>query len=176
MGAGIPVPSVFGLSKLSKIFKLFYWPKVVVTSELSGETTTMIRISIIYLLLVSLATPLNSGATAWMSLHMGAHGESRALPNDVVSTGHHASQYDAHRLAGHPDPTEPPPHNHDPQDNGHNEADCEAQCLACANHSSSSAPLSPFCESRNKTRDDASFLAQPLARSADLLLRPPILA
>lgn len=68
----------------------------------------MIRLSIIYLLLVSLATPLNSGATAWMSLHMGAHGESRALPNDRVSTGHHASQYDAHRLAGHPDPTEPP--------------------------------------------------------------------
>lgn len=76
----------------------------------------MIRLSIIYLLLVSLATPLNSGATAWMSLHMGAHGESRALPNDGVSTGHHASQYDAHRLAGHPDPTEPPLIN-DPQDN-----------------------------------------------------------
>ena len=136
----------------------------------------VIRSSIIYLLLVSLAAPLNSGATAWMSLHMSEHGESRALPNDIISAGHHDYLYDAHGLAGHPDPIEPPPHNHDPQDSGHNEADCEAQCLSCANHSSSLAPLSPFCESRNKTRVDASFLAQPLARSADLLLRPPILA
>jgi len=131
----------------------------------------MSRSAMIYVLLISLASPLNSGAAAWMSLDMSKHGDSRAMPNVMASAGHHAASFDAHR---HPDPLAPPQH-HTPHGNGHTEADCKAECLSCTNHSSSLAPLSHFCESQNKARVNTSSLAHPLTRFADLLLRPPIL-
>ena len=57
----------------------------------------MNRTAIIYLLLLSLMAPLNSGAAAWMSLSMSDQGESYAVKGSITAGGLETSPSDDHR-------------------------------------------------------------------------------
>ena len=61
----------------------------------------MSRIAIIYLLLLSLMAPLNSGAAAWMSLSMSEQGESYAVQGSMTADGLETSPSDDHRHTDH---------------------------------------------------------------------------
>ena len=166
----------------------------------------MSRTAIIYLLLLSLMAPLNSGAVVWMSLSMSEQGESYAVQGSMTADGNQASSSDDHRHAEHSMrgdglPNAQPQgsdhshdkhysaHSHDMQSaenphdqhgasqlhDTHSEADCESECLSCANHCTTLALLSQSCDSKSKNRVLTSSLAHPLSSLAELLLRPPIL-
>ena len=60
----------------------------------------MIREPIVFLLVISLVAPLNSGAAAWMSLSMSEQGESYAVKGSMTADGLETLTSDDHR---HPD-------------------------------------------------------------------------
>ena len=61
----------------------------------------MISRSIVYLLLLSLMAPLNSGAAAWMSVSMSEQGESHAMRGSRTAGSNQASSSDDHWHADH---------------------------------------------------------------------------
>ena len=179
---------------------------IVVIAKQWCETGIVLIRSIVYLLLLSLMAPLNSGAAAWMSVSMGEQGESHSMRGSRTAGGSQDSSSDDHWHADHSMPGDGLPnaqrqgsdhshdghysaHSHDLQSDEnpldkhgasqlhdtHSEADCESECLSCANHCSTLALLSQSCDSESKNRAIASSLAHPLVGLAELLLRPPIL-
>ena len=156
----------------------------------------MVRVSIVFLLLLSLVAPLNSGAAAWMSLSMSAQGEANQASSDDHRHADHSMHADCH-----PQPHGSAPahdgheaahsyemhgdgnaHDHhgtaqlrDTHIDGHSEADCESECLSCTNHCSSLAILSQPNESENGSMAFASSPSNCLSSLAEKLLRPPIL-
>ena len=137
---------------------------------------TMSKIRIVYLILLSLSAPHNAGAAAWMSLSMSEHGDSRAMQGGMASNAYHATARGTNIHSYHNDQSESAAHPRGPQDVEHNKQDCESECLSCANHCSSLALLSNYCESQSKNRVNTPSLTHPLSRFAEPLLRPPILA
>ena len=128
-----------------------------------------------YLLLLSLMAPLNSGAAAWMSVSMSEQGESHAMRGSRTAGSNQASSSDDHSHDMQSDKNPHDQHGASQLHDTHTEADCESECLSCTNHCTTLALLSQFCDSESKNRALASSLAHPLSSLAELILRPPIL-
>ena len=81
----------------------------------------MIRRSIVFLLLLSLVAPLNSGAAAWMSLSMSEQGEANHASTDDQRHADHPMHGDGHAHGQHADghPHNPQPHGSAPAHDGH---------------------------------------------------------
>lgn len=159
----------------------------------------MARGSIVFLLLLSLVAPLNSGAAAWMSLSMSEQGEANQASSDDHRHADHSMHADCHPHNPQPHGSAPAhdgheaahsyemhgdgnAHDHhgtaqlrDTHIDGHSEADCESECLSCTNHCSSLALLSQPNESENGSLALASPPSHCLSSLAEKLLRPPIL-
>lgn len=136
--------------------------------------SSVFRLTIHYLVLLSLVAPFNSGAAEWMSLSMSENGELRAMLSVMASSGHHATTPDIHRHSDHADQSEPIAHQHEPQGDGHSEQDCESECLSCSNHCSNLALPGRRYESQITGRLYGSSHVYYLSRFVDPLLRPPI--
>lgn len=156
----------------------------------------MVRRSVVFLLLLSLVAPLNSGAAAWMSLSMSEQGEANQASSDdhrhadhphnpqpYGSAHAHDGRGDRHKAAHSPemhgDGNAHDYHGaaqlHESHSDGHSEADCESECLSCTNHCYSLALLSQPNESENGNLAFASSPSHCLVSLAERLLRPPIL-
>ena len=81
----------------------------------------MIRRSIVFLLLLSLVAPLNSGAAAWMSLSMSEQGEANHASTDDHRHADHPMHGDGHAHGQHADGHlhNPQPHGSSPAHDGH---------------------------------------------------------
>jgi hypothetical protein len=81
----------------------------------------MIRRSIVFLLLLSLVAPLNSGAAAWMSLSMSEQGEANQASTDDHRHADHPMHGDGHAHEQHADghPHNPQPHGSAPAHEEH---------------------------------------------------------
>jgi hypothetical protein len=81
----------------------------------------MIRRAIVFLLLLSLVAPLNSGAAAWMSLSMSEQGEANQASTDDHRHADHPMHGDGHAHDQHADghPHNPQPHGSAPAHDGH---------------------------------------------------------
>lgn len=84
----------------------------------------MTRKSIVFLLLLSLVAPLNSGAAAWMSLSMSDQGEANQASSDDHRHADHPMHGDEHVHGQHADchPHNPQPHGSAPAHDGHEAA------------------------------------------------------
>ena len=84
----------------------------------------MTRRSIVFLLLLSLVAPLNSGAAAWMSLSMSEQGEANQASSDDHRHADHPIHGDGHAHGQHADghPHHPQPHAQDGHGDGHEAA------------------------------------------------------
>ena len=107
---------------------------------------------------------------------MSENGELRAMLSVMASSGHHAMTPDINRHSDHVDQIEPIAHQHEHQDDGHSEQDCESECLSCSNHCSNLALPGRRYESQITGRLYASSMVYYLSRFVDPLLRPPISA
>ena len=82
----------------------------------------MVHRSVVFLLLLSLVAPLNSGAAAWMSLSMSEQGEANQASTDDHRHADHPMHGDGHAHDQHADghPHNPQPHGSAPaHDDGH---------------------------------------------------------
>lgn len=81
----------------------------------------MVHRSVVFLLLLSLVAPLNSGAAAWMSLSMSEQGEANQASTDDHRHADHPMHGDGHAHDQHADghPHNPQPHGSAPAHDGH---------------------------------------------------------
>jgi len=81
----------------------------------------MVRRFVVFLLLLSLVAPLNSGAAAWMSLSMSEQGEANQASTDDHRHADHPMHGDGHAHDQHADghPHNPQPHGSAPAHDGH---------------------------------------------------------
>ena len=81
----------------------------------------MVNRSAVFLLLLSLVAPLNSGAAAWMSLSMSEQGEANHASTDDHRHADHPMHGDGHAHGQHADghPHNPQPHGSAPAHDGH---------------------------------------------------------
>ena len=81
----------------------------------------MVHRSVVFLLLLSLVAPLNSGAAAWMSLSMSEQGEANQASTDDHRHADHPMHGDGHAHEQHADghPHNPQPHGSAPAHDGH---------------------------------------------------------
>ena len=81
----------------------------------------MVHRSVVFLLLLSLVAPLNSGAAAWMSLSMSEQGEANQASTDDHRHADHPMHGDGHAHDQHADghPHNPQPYGSAPAHDGH---------------------------------------------------------
>lgn len=81
----------------------------------------MVHRSVVFLLLLSLVAPLNSGAAAWMSLSMSEQGEANQASTDDHRHADHPMHGDGHAHDQHADghPHNPQPHGSAPAHEEH---------------------------------------------------------
>ena len=120
----------------------------------------MLKNTLVSLLIVLLAAPLDAGAAAWMAMSMDQPDQPAMTMQD--GSVHRMAMAEAVDSAA-----APLAHDHD-------EVDCEEHCLSCHNHCSSAAIVSSSQDSLVPAHLHTGFRSAAALNRIDLLFRPPI--